>query len=280
MRIFVISNMYRLLVRSIFILFILAYTQTRTFACAGGGYSQLFPIAKNAKNELWVLWMSLGREGRGEECAYKTQLRLYNQNFIMIDSLDLSEGDRLVEIGEKVMPLTQFESLADSLYMTAVSALKQKYSGLKFLSFTGAKVAVSDTLDDLQIIRNQAIESYRDASYFKGAETISMVHDTFRNIYALQYKDKQYPIDKWATILSDSGDFLVWSWRRISLHGAKFYTMGDEEYIVLHFEVMFPYSDWDMQYAEISKSTDTWNAQMYHPIGWHHNGQEILFRLK
>ncbi len=266
--------------RLILVLSIVVSTKASSFACAGGGYSQLFPIAKNEKNELWVLWMSLGREGRGEECAYKTQLRLYNQNFIMIDSLDISEGERMVEIRENVMPLTQFESLADSLYNIAIISLKSKQNGLTFLTFTGAKVAVSDTLDDLQIIRNQAIESYRDTSYFKGAETISMVHDTFRNIYALQYKDKQYPIDKWSTILSDSGDFLGWSWRRISVHGAKFYTMGDEEYIVLHFEVMFPYSDWDLQYAKTSQSTDTWNVQMYHPIGWHHNGQEILIRLK
>jgi hypothetical protein len=271
--------MYRFLVRSIFSLCVLTFTQTSSFAFAGGGYSQLFPNTKNAKNELWVLWTSLGREGRGEECAYKTQLRLYDQNFIMIDSLDISEGERMVEIGEKVMPLTQFESLADSLYRAAILSLKSKYSGLIFLTFNGAKVAVSDTLGYLQIIRNQVIETYQDTSKYKGTETISLMHDTFQNINALQYKGKQYPIDKWSTILSDNGDFLGWPWRRIAVHGAKFYAVGDEEYIVLHFEVMFSYSELDMQYSEISQSTDTWNAQMYHPIGWHHNGQEVMFRL-
>ena len=271
--------MHRFLIHSIFTLFVLTFTQTSSVACAGGGYSQLFPIAKNAKNELWVLWMSLGREGRGEKCAYKTQLKLYDQNFIMIDSLDISEGERMVEIGEKVMPLTQFESLADSLYKAAIISLKSKQNGLIFLTFRGAKVAVSDTLAGLQIIRNQVIESYNDTSIYKGVETVSLVHDTFRNINALRYRDNQYPIDKWTTILSDSGDFLGWSWRRISVHGAKFYTTGNEDYIVLHFEVMFPYSEWDMQYSSISQSTDSWNPQMYHPIGWHHNGQEILIRL-
>lgn len=272
--------MYRFLILSIFTLCVLTFTQTSSFACAGGGYSQLFPIAKNANGELWVLKMILGREGRGEMCKYKTQLLLYNRLFELIDSMDLAKGERTVEIGDKEMPLTQFESLADSLYSAAIVSLKGKYNGLTFLIFNGAKVAVSDTLIDLQIIRSQVIETYQDTSKYKGTETISLMHDTFQNINALRCKGKQYPIDKWSTILSDNGDFLGWSWRRISVHGAKFYTMGDEEYIVLHFEVMSPYSDWDMQYAEISQSTDTWNTQMYHPIGWHHNGQEILIRLK
>jgi hypothetical protein len=254
--------------------------QISSFACAGGGYSQLFPIAKNAKNELWVLKMSLGRESRGEKCEYKTQLVLYNQLFELIDSLDLAEGESTVEMGNKEMPLTQFESLADSLYSAAIISLKSKYNGLTFLTFRGTMVAVSDSLVGLQIIRNQVIESYQDTSNFKGMETISLMHDTFQNINALRYKGKEYTIDKWSTILSDNGDFLGWSWRRIAVHGAKFYALGDELYIVLHFEVMFPYSDWDMQYSKTSQSTDTWNAQMYHPIGWHHNGQEILFRLK
>lgn len=272
--------MNHFLIRLILVLSLAIASQISSFACAGGGYTQLLPIAKNEKGDLWVLKMSLGREGRGEVCEYNTKLLLYNPLFQLIDSMDLAKGERKVEIGDKAMPLTQFESLADSLYNAAVNSLKKHYNDLTFLTFNGAKVAVSDTLGSLQIIRNEVVESYYDTSNFRGQTTINLINDTFQNISALKYNGTYYHLDDLANIQADNGDFMGWSWQRISVHGAKFYTSGEEVYIVLHFEIMSPYSNWDMKYSTISQSTKSWNTQMYHPIGWHHNGQEILFRLE
>lgn len=245
-------------------------------ACAGGGYSQVYPIAKTTNDQLWVWHLNGGRDGHGTKFEYKSELHLLSSDLKLIKKVNLADSFSIdTSVGEE-MPLTQFEPTIRVLYNKAVGYLKDNNRSLTFLQILGT---TSITLDSLSLFHIDKIEKEDTASIIVLGDSTEEVEIYF-SIQSLSFREKTHVLDSLQSYFSDSGSFLDYGYDRVEVHGIKHYEIEGQVYVVLHFELMFAYKMDTHNYEELNVLADKWHPLLYQPIGWHHGGQEILFRLE
>jgi|GEM_PF-4662971 len=257
------------------------FCSTGAHACLGGGYEQVYPLAHNQGNQLWVLYVSAGRGGEGTEFSFETQLKLLDSQLRVIDSIEVSKGKKDL----KSLPnygMVQFPSELDSLYCVAVQRLKSVDSNLRFLNIVGTSQLGVDSFADIHLLKKQVITQMSDTNYHRDGMKVRNYADTVFYYQKILVGKMTFEVDSLETFYSSSvqRDFLGWHWSRVNLHGVKYYELDGVKYLVLHCEVMFGMKD-GYQGFQINKgSAETWKNAMYQPIGWHHNGQGILLKIE
>lgn len=248
-------------------------------ACDAGGYSQLYPLAKNQNKDIWVLKLDMSRSVRTYGCKYKTELRRYSAQFILKERIVLSDSSQKVKY-DNWLGLKQFESVADSLYTNAVQHLIEMEDELQFFNCIGAAGEGTDTFANFHLNREEEVTSYKSSRETDGIRRDIIEYDTLDYISSIQEENRTYNIDSLARIISDSLTFSDEDWKSTKIRGVKIYELDGIKFLVLHFDMMRPYDVRESNYATISGTAEEWVEQLYQPIGWHHGGQEILLRLE
>lgn len=223
----------------------------------------------------------MGREGEGEEVSYETSLKLLDSKFKVIDSIEVSKGENVL-VPLKNHGMAQFSSEMDSLYNLAVRKLNAVDRNLTYLTILGSSQTGVDSFADVQLIKRQVITNVVDTNHHVDGIQIRRYRDTANHYCQIILNGTQFSIDSLVTFYSspEKGVFLGWAWTRVNMQGVKYYEINDTRYLVLHCEVMFEMKDGFNSYEKSDSSSEVWMSNLYQPIGWHHGGQEILFRME
>lgn len=249
-------------------------------ACEYGGYTQILPLAKNDLNELWVFHLRLLRAGGGQKFMYESQLRIYNDSFILLDTILLNKGERYIAKTKKRVVQRQAEWLVDSLYTHAVRELTRLEDSLKFVWFKGSGTTVSDSFGDFLVTRRQEIEHSQNEVY-KGDTIRQESIDTAYNIVAISYRGKEYRIDSLLCINSNLYEvYSPDSWKSVFIKSARFYEIEEARFLLLHFDVLRPFYSTSSHFAKSNTNARSWTNEMYQNLSWHHSGQEVLLWIR